>query len=66
MLKKIFLYRYNDTIMTDYLTHIAQTVRSISPDIKIFAKNLPAIRAQGIKSLSHGIDIESLTGLFRC
>ncbi|MBC8596420.1 beta-galactosidase [Qingrenia yutianensis] len=61
---KNLLYRYNDTIMTDYLTHIAQTVRSISPDIKIFAKNLPAIRAQGIKSLSHGIDIESLTGLF--
>ena len=61
---KNLLYRYNDTIMTEYLRHIAQTVKSISPNVKIFAKNLPAIRAHGIKSLSHGIDIESLTGLF--
>ncbi|MCI5970986.1 MAG: beta-galactosidase, partial [Oscillospiraceae bacterium] len=61
---KNLLYRYNDTIMTEYLTHIAQTIRDIAPSVKIFAKNLPAIRAHGIKSLSHGIDIESLTGLF--
>lgn len=58
------LYRYNDTIMTEFLTFVAGKVREIAPDIKIFAKNLPAIRARGKKSLAHGIDIESLSGVF--
>ena len=58
------LYRYNDTIMTDYLTFIANEVKSLAPEIKIFAKNLPAIRAHGKKSLAHGINIETMTGIF--
>lgn len=61
---KYHVLRYNDTIMYEYLTFLVSSVKNLAPNINVFAKNLPAIRAHGKKSLSHGIDIEKFVGIF--
>lgn len=62
--KNTVLYKhlcdYNTSIMTELVEFISTKIKSLSPDMKIYAKLLPLIRAYGDKTLAYGTDYEKL------